>query len=115
MEVFHMKYETTQKAIRQSYKNVIAIGYCKAQFLLQYMSPEACTTRREGWASDIYIINHDTAISTGYKPFGNIKPSIDLLDYYNDKARKIDSSLPFEDRVKVTTQLLDEFIEKITK
>lgn len=108
-------YVTTQKAIRQNYKNVIAINYCKAQYLLQYMSPEACTVRREGQASDIYVINRDTVISTGYKPFGNIKPSFDLLDYYEDKARKIDPSLPFEDRVKATTQLLNEFIEKITK
>lgn len=108
-------YVTTQKAIRQNYKNVIAISNGRAQFLLQYMSPEACTTRREGWASDVYVINHDTVISTGYKPFGNIKPSFDLLDYYNDKARKIDSSLPFEDRVNATTQLLNEFIEKLTK
>lgn len=110
-----MKYKTTQKAIKQHYKNVIAIGYCHAQFLLRYMSPEAYTTRAEGWASDVYVVNYDTAISTGYKPFGNIEPSFDLLDYYNDKARKIDSSLPFEDRVKTTTQLLNEFIEKITK
>ena len=110
-----MKYKTTQKAIKQHYKNVIAIGYCNAQFLLHYMSPEAYTTRAEGWASDVYVVNYDTAISTGYKPFGNIKPSFDLLDYYNETARKIDSSLPFEDRVKKTAQLLNEFIEKITK
>lgn len=110
-----MKHKTTQKAIKQNYKNVIAINYGKAQFLLQYMSPKACTFRKEGKASDIYVINRDTVISTGYKPFGNIKPSFDLLDYYNDKARKIDSSLPFEDRVKKTAQLLNELIEKITK
>lgn len=110
-----MKHKTIQRAIKQSYKNVIAINYCKAQFLLQYMSPEAYTTRKEGWASDIYVINHDTVISTGYKPFGNIKPSFDLLNCYEDKARKIDLSLPFEDRVKATTQLLNEFIDEITK
>lgn len=110
-----MKHKTTQKAIKQHYKNVIAIGYCNAQFLLHYMSPEAYTTRAEGWASDVYVVNYDTAISTGYKPFGNIKPSFDLLNHYEDKAQKIDSFLPFEDRVKLTTQLLEKFIEEITE
>ena len=55
-----MKFKTTQKEIKASYKNIIKVGYCELQTLLRYEEPIAYTTRREGWGADIYRIDNNT-------------------------------------------------------
>ena len=64
-----MKFKTTRKAIKQGYENVIQVPYCGLQNLLRCESPIAYTTRAEGWGADIYDFGN-TAIVTGYAPFG---------------------------------------------
>ena len=69
-----MSIKTTQKSVKQSYRYVIAVGYCDMQEILVGFSPIAHTERREGWAADVYAFG-DCAIVTGYAPFGNVKPT----------------------------------------
>ena len=38
-----------------------------------------------------YIINFDTCIVTGYRPFGNIRPTYALNDVFNRTAQKADT------------------------
>ena len=88
-----MKFKTTQKEIKANFSTVIAVPYCKLQTLLSIIDPIAYTVRREGWASDIYICdNWDLAISTGYSPFGNLKPTTEMLTNYEMLARHIMNS-----------------------
>lgn len=112
-----MKFKTTQKAIRNGYYNVISIGYCNIQSLLHYENPIAYTTCREGWACDIYEITPNTAIATGYAPFGNIHPKYEITHSYEEKARIIlyDYSKPFETRRDELRNLLNEFVKEVTK
>jgi len=84
-----MKYKTTQKAIKTNYNNVLKIAYCNLQYLLTYETPEAYTTRREGWASDVYTFDAGFAISTGYAPFGNISVHYDICQKYEKLAQEI--------------------------
>lgn len=84
-----MKIRVTQKAIKNAYKYVICVPYCGLQRALSKEMPFGYTTRREGWASDIYGISPDVAISTGYAPFGNIRPERDLIVRYEVAAEKI--------------------------
>lgn len=44
-----MKYKTTQRDVKNGYSNVIGVGYCGLQHLLNGESPAAYTVRREGW------------------------------------------------------------------
>lgn len=112
-----MKFKTTQKAIRNGYCNVISIGYCDIQSLLNYENPIAYTTRREGWGCDIYEITPSTAIATGYAPFGNIRPKYEIKRAYEEKARTIlyDYSKPFETRRDELRNLLNEFVKEVTE
>lgn len=80
-----MKYKTTRKAIMNNYNKVIRIGYCNLHNLLYYQTPSAYTTRQEGWGADIYHVNIDIAIATGYAPFGNVKPKYDTLRKYEKR------------------------------
>lgn len=111
-----MKYRTTQKAVKDSYINKICIGYCNLQYLLNYENPIAYTARREGWAADIYDFGN-TAIITGYAPFGNIRPAYDICRKYDSAAEKIcyDYSLSWEEQKKRIDNLIKNFIEGVTQ
>lgn len=84
-----MKQKTTKKWIYENFANVIEVGYCNIQTLLAGLNPSYYTTRAEGWAADIYIVNNSTAIVTGYAPFGNIHPGYELQKKYEMLARRI--------------------------
>lgn len=112
-----MKYRTTKKEVNNGYTYKICVGYCNLQYLLTYESPVAYTARREGWGADIYEINENTAIITGYAPFGNIRPEYDIQKEYDTAAEKIrhDYSLSYEEQRKQITELLYKFVEEVTQ
>lgn len=110
-----MKYRTTQKAIREGFTNKISIPYCGLQNLLACETETAYTTRREGWGADIYEFGN-TAIITGYAPFGNIKPDYETRQKYEQKAAQIRSyyNFDYEKCKRRLRELISEFIEEVT-
>lgn len=111
-----MKYRTTKKEVNNGYINKICVGYCALQNLLNCVSPVAYTVRREGWAADIYEFGN-TAIITGYTPFGNIRPAYEVVKKYDEKAEKIRYNTKFDwnEQTKQLEKLLKEFIQEVTK
>ena len=111
-----MKFKTTQKAIRVNYNTIICIPYCGLQNLLNYENPVAYTSRREGWAADIYDMGGGVAIVTGYAPFGNVRPSYELQERYERTAEKIryDYSVSYEEQKNNMHQLQRAFIREVT-
>ena len=111
-----MKFKTTKKEINQNYKNVICIGYCDAQYLLNGKNPIAYNSGYYGWNYDLYDVN-GVAIVTGYRPFGNIRPDYDTIKKYEDEARKIacNSWGNYQKMLDQVDQLLNQFIEEVTR
>lgn len=112
-----MKYKTTKKEVMQGYTNIICVGYCSLQQLLNYENPVAYTARREGWAADVYQADSNTAIITGYAPFGNIRPGYDVCKKYEHAAEKIryDNSISYEEQRQQLQTLLHEFVKEVTQ
>lgn len=81
-----MKCRVTEKEIRNSFTNVVKIGYCSAQHLLFCENPFAYTCGREGWKADFYDCGV-TCISTGYAPIGKSVP-YEVVKKYDSKAEK---------------------------
>ena len=109
-----MKFKTTQKAVKEGYRNIIEVGYCGLQHLLYYKDPVAYTSGVYGWNADIYEIGRGSAICTGYRPFGDIRVDYELAKEYDNKAREIIHNTRFDGnpREKID-ELLSEFIEKV--
>lgn len=80
------KQRTTIKYIKQSFKKIIKVGYCKLQFFLKNQKPEYYTAGVYGWNADVYIFK-GIALVTGYRPFGNIKIKSDILDVIETKSQ----------------------------
>lgn len=110
-----MKYKTTKKAMLNGYTYTIVVPYCTLQNLLAYEVVAAYTARREGWAADIYDFG-DTAIITGYAPFGGIKPDYETTQKYEQKAEQIRSYYNYDYKKckRRLRELISEFIEEVT-
>ena len=110
-----MKFKTTKKAVRGNYNKIICVPYGSLQNLLNCESPVAYTARREGWAADIYDMGGGVAIVTGYSPFGDVRPSRELLGLFDRAAKKIREYYSF-DYEKCKARLhgaIREFIEEV--
>lgn len=106
--------KTTKTKILNNYRNVVKVGYCELQRLLRTKERNFFTSGTYGWNADIYQVNHNTVIVTGYRPFGNIRPDYDLTERYENEAEKIIcSNLDFEVKDAKLTELIEQFIEEV--
>lgn len=110
-----MKYKTTKRDILRGYAVVISASYCSLQTLLRCETESAYTTRREGWAADVYDFGA-AAIVTGYAPFGNARADYDTCRKYEAAAEKIayNYNLTWEEQKNQLSALIREFITEVT-
>ena len=97
-----MKTKITKKAVREKYPKIISVGYAVLQHLLTFEKPKFYTCGYEGWYADVYEMENfpGVAIVTGYQPFGNFKPSYNLLYEYDQKAVEVLTSTTNYDKQK---------------
>lgn len=95
------KINVTRKWVCNNFDNIIFVPYCAAQDLLKYESPSLFTSGIYGWNADVYIIDFNTCIVTGYRPFGNIRPTYALTDVFNRTAKKADTPEKCQDLLNV--------------
>ena len=113
-----MKVRVTAKQIKSSFSNIICIGYCDLSYLLDKFNANYYTCGVYGWNSDIHIINNNTCVVTGYRPFGNIRPNYETVRKYNKAAEKINSwenKNSYENKKKQLEKLLNDFIKEVTQ
>ena len=108
------KIKVTEKQMKEGFKNIITIGYCEASNLLYFKNPDFYTCGVNGWKSDIYKINYNTIISTGYTPI-NGKRNYKLVKEYENKASKIayNYNLSYEQKQKKIDKLIEKFVNEI--
>lgn len=105
-----MAIKMSSRQVTNTFPFTIQIGYCGLYYLLVYQRKVGYTCGTYGWNSDIYFIG-DVAISTGYRPFGK-KVSYDLVNRYNEEARKIydDRNIEFTRKVERLNAILKDFL-----
>lgn len=112
--------KTTRKNIKSSYKNIIAVNYEKLNYLLSDRVADYYTEGIYGWNTNVYQIDNDTAITMGYRPFGNFHPKNEILKKYNFKAKEILSKPAktqddLNTRTKKLEKLISEFVNNVVK
>lgn len=110
-----MQNENTdnEKAITSAYRNVIKVGYCDMQDALKWREPNFYTAGVYGWNSDVYVIDYDTVIVTGYRPFGNVELPRELIDMLNKCAKSITRYLNYDLAKIYLKNNLDELVSGI--
>lgn len=119
-----MKTQITRKAVKDYYNHVIKIGYCNAQHLLYFCSPAHYTCGIYGWNADIYTFDGNSgiqgdyaptyvcAISTGYRPFGNVHPDYRLIEKFDRDAETVvnNPDITWADKRVIVGNILNDFI-----
>lgn len=108
-----MKVRVTKREIINGYNNVICVGYCNLQSLLNYESPEYYTARREGWGADIYDVGNGNAICTGYAPFGNVRADYDTCQKYEKMVHKHHESFDYKKEKAWRAEKLNMFVSEV--
>lgn len=106
------KIKVTQKEIKNTYKNIIVVPYCDLYYILRTKSALFYNAGTYGWNCDIFHINSDTAIVTGYRTFGNIR-NHEIIAKYNKLQDKANKETDYNKRQKKLEKLLDKFIAEI--
>ena len=112
------KMRISQRDVKEGYRNIISIGYCELQTLLRFEGARYYTAGVYGWNADIYEIDYQTVIVTGYRPMkGNIEVDRKTLKKYEEKAReyKYNYDKTYEQNRQEMHKLLDEFIKEVMK
>lgn len=111
-----MKYKVTKKQTKAEYDQILGVGCCKLEDLLQFCEPVSYSTRSEGWACDYYEV-YGLLISTGDEPLAskNVNCDYKLIRSYNEKARKITHNyeLKYEEQKEEIEKLLKKFVRKV--
>ena len=108
-----MKTQTTKKAIMSAYRNVIKVGYCDLQDALKWREPNFYTAGVYGWKADVYVIDCDTVIVTGYRPFGNMELQREVIDTLNKCAESITHYINYDLAKIYLKNNLDELVSGI--
>ena len=91
-----------------AFENVIRVGYCDLQHALKWREPNFYTAGVYGLNADVYVIDYDTVIVTGYRPFGNIELPREVIDTLNKCAKSITHYLDYENAKISLRKNLDE-------
>lgn len=108
-----MKTPITKKAIMSTYPNVIKVGYCDLQDALKWREPDFYIAGVYGGNADVYIIDCYTVIVTGYRPFGNMELSREVIDTLNKCARSITHYFDYDNAKIFLDYNLDELASGI--
>ena len=110
-----MKVQTTKKAVKNSYNKIVCVGYCGLQKLLVLEKPVAYTAGVYGWNADVYDLD-GIALITGYRPFADIKPSLELIRKYEQEATEVIYTIHnYEMQKEALKDLLNSFLEEVIK
>ena len=103
-----MKFKTTTKYIKNTYNNIVSVGYCDLQYLLRLENPIAYTCGAYGWNYDIYYVNGVT-ICTGYR--GMPGRTAQGIKEYEQKAFNTlhNLNIEYEQRIEKLNKILKEF------
>ena len=93
-----------------TYPNVIKVGYCRMKDALKWREPNFYTTGVYGWNADVYVIDYDTVIVTGYRPFGNVELPREVIDTLNKCARSITHYFDYDMAKIYLSNNLDELV-----
>ena len=111
-----MKTKTTRNFIKAGFSRIIEIGYCGAWNLLSCMEPKWYTCGIYGWNADVYLIDLDTVIVTGYRPFGNLNGN-PLSTKYEKLAEEVSKkyrwSGKYEEERAELRNLVAEYVREV--
>lgn len=75
-----IKPKVTAKWVRQNYTTIYSTSYATfCELATSLPAPSYYTCGYYGWNADVFVLDKDTVIVAGYRPFGNVKVDTEQL------------------------------------
>lgn len=103
-----MSKKLSQAKMKASYKYVIGARYCALHTLLKHQSPVAYAIRVEGWACDLYELDWDVAVVTGYDYDRAVNTPFDhkILESFEKRAQACTDEQEINNLIKELVSLI---------
>ncbi|WP_143739604.1 hypothetical protein [Alloscardovia omnicolens] len=110
-----MDLQLRRKDVEYSFPSIIKVGYCELQYTLKALDMERVgyTSGINGWNCDVFRLESGLALTTGYRPFGNVRVDSDRLRALEEAVQAV----PWEycdKRARVARKGIESIIEDIT-
>lgn len=105
-----MKIKTTRKEIMKGFF-CFKVGYCALTNLLRFKQPMAYTSGVNGWNADVYAVS-ESAIVTGYRPFGQHVPYVIVEKYDNYAQEVLRSDKTREEKEAILDKAITDFVKE---
>ena len=111
------KIRILDKNLRDNNDVVLKVGYCELQNFLRGLDPIYYNYNKNGWKYDVYKLDENVYICTGYAPVGNQQKSYEFYEAFDKKADSIlcSYSIPYEKRQEKLKKLRNEFVKEVLK
>ena len=101
-----MKILVSRKQIKDNFRKVYVMNETRGQTIFYGQSPEYYAIGIYGYNCDVYIINNDTAVAVGYRPFGDYLPESIENEIYKKALRVIEENkYGYNEKVKKITAI----------
>lgn len=88
-----MKMRISEKELKKNFKNIYCVGYCELK-MLEFMEADYYTTGVYGWNCDVFKIDNNTLLVTGYRTFGK-QVSKEVVNIYNNMFEELKEKYHF--------------------
>lgn len=110
-----MDLQLRRKDVVDAFPYIIKVGYCELQYTLKALDMERvgyiCSVN--GWNTDVYRLEKGIALTTGYRPFGNVRVDSDRLRALEGAVQAVPWEY-YDKRAQVARKGIESIIEDIT-
>lgn len=109
------KILTTRPKMQKAFSRIFQVGYCRLQSVLFEQSPRFYTKGQLGWNNDIYVLDCDTILVTGYRStFGTPLDPKKVSEFEGRAHQQLwESKEPYQTRYAKTREIYNEFLNYI--
>lgn len=86
-----MKMRISEKELKKNFKKIYSVGYCELK-MLEHLEADYYTAGVYGWNADVFKIDNNTLLVTGYRTFGKQVPK-EVVNIYNKLYQELKEKL----------------------
>ena len=103
----------TIKELKKRYQNIITIPYIN---LLDYLTASYYHAGKLGWNFDAYVIDNETVVISGDRPFKTTKITYEKAEALNDEFMNYKKNvLNYMDRKNKANELINSLVSEVIK
>ena len=113
--VYKKIVEMTRNDVKKAFTKIYAADYCSLECLLKNQLRIGYNAGTFGWNYDVFSLNENVALRTGYRNMPGKEIPTNITSYYNKRAEEIfhNPILSYEEKNKNLSELIDQLVDEL--